>query len=157
MSLVESIAILSRKAKHRETRHVLGELHRLVGEGRAFSHALDGVPNAFGALFVATVRTSERTGNLAEALRRYLAHERQINGVRDKMLAAAVYPALLMLVGIVVIVFLMVYVVPRFSKVYEEVGEDKLPLLSLWLMHWGQLVGDHVALLVVSLLLILCG
>lgn len=157
MSLVESIAILARKAKQPAAKHVLGELHRLVGEGRAFSRALDGVPGAFPALFVATVRTSERTGNLAEALRRYLAYQRQINGVRDKMLSAAVYPALLMLVGMVVVIFLMVYVVPRFSKVYEDVGEKNLPILSRWLMHWGQMVGDHASLLMVGLLCLLAG
>lgn len=157
MSLVESVAILARKAKHLDTRHVLGELHRLVGEGRAFSRALDEAPDAFPALFVATVRTSERTGNLAEALRRYLAYRRQIDGVRDKMLAAAVYPTLLMLVGLVVVVFLMVYVVPRFARVYEDVGEEHLPLLSRWLMHWGQLVGDHVGMLAAGLFVLLAG
>ena len=157
MNLVESIAILSSKAKHPEARHVLGELHRLVGEGRAFSRALEGIPGAFSPLFVATMRTSERTGNLAESLRRYLAYQRQINGVRDKMVSAAVYPVLLMLVGIVVIIFLMAYVVPRFSKVYEDVGEKNLPILSRWLMHWGQMVGDHALVLSVGLLMMLVG
>lgn len=157
MNLVESIAILARNAKNPESKYVLGELHRLVGEGRAFSAALEWVPGAFSALFVATVRTSERTGNLAEALRRYLVYQRQINGVRDKLLAAAVYPVLLVLVGFVVLVFLMAYVVPRFSKVYEDVGEKNLPILSRWLMHWGQMVGDHVGWLMVCLLCLLAG
>lgn len=157
MNLVESIVILCRKAKHPVARHVLGELHRLVGEGRTFSRSLEGIPGAFSPLFIATVRTSERTGNLAEALRRYLAYQRQINGVRDKMLSAAVYPALLMLVGIVVVIFLMAYVVPRFSKVYADVGENNLPILSRWLMHWGQMVGDHALALSAGALLMLFG
>ncbi|MRR51417.1 MAG: type II secretion system F family protein [Rhodocyclaceae bacterium] len=147
MGLVEALAILTRKSKHPEAQRILGDLQRLVGEGRTFSQALDGVPGAFPPLFIATVRASESTGNLPEALRRYLTYQQQLNGLRDKIVAASVYPLLLVGVGLLVVLFLLTYVVPRFSKVYEDVGRAKLPLLSRWLMHWGQLVGDHAALL----------
>lgn len=143
MGLVESIAILARKAKHPEARRILAELQRLLGEGRTFSRALEAEAGAFPALFIATVRTSERTGDLAEALRRYLAYQRQLHAVRDKIVAASVYPLLLVGVGMLVVLFLMAYVVPRFSRVYADVGEAHLPFLSRWLMHWGQAVGDH--------------
>lgn len=143
MGLVESIDILARKAKQDEARRVLAELQRLVGEGRRFSSALEGVPDAFPALFIATVKSAERTGNINEALRRYLAYHRQLNTVRDKMLSASVYPAILVVVGTLVVVFLMAYVVPRFSKVYEDIGRDRLPVLSRWLMQWGEWVSAH--------------
>lgn len=147
LGLVESVAILARKAKHPEAKRILDELHRVMGEGRTFSRALEGTADAFPPLFIATVKASERTGNLPEALRRYLAYHRQLNIVRDKILAASVYPLLLIGVGLLVVLFLLAYVVPRFSKVYEDVGQDHLPTLSRWLMHWGQLVGDHAGLL----------
>lgn len=143
MGLVESLSILARKAKQSETQRILGELQRLVGEGRAFSKALDGVSDAFPPLFVATVRSAERTGDINEALRRYLTYHRQLNVVRDKLLAAAVYPLLLIAVGMLVVVFLLTYVVPRFSKIYDDIGRDHLPVLSRWLMQWGQWVGEH--------------
>lgn len=143
MGVVEAIAILARKAKHDEARRHLETLHRLLGEGQSFSHALESVPDAFPALLVATVKAAERTGNLGEALRRYLAYHQQLNAVRDRMLAASVYPALLIGVGLLVVLFLMGYVVPRFSKVYEDVGRDHLPALSRALMEWGQFVGEH--------------
>jgi len=147
LALVEAVAILTRKAKDPEARRILGELDRLVGEGKSFSRALAEIPGAFPILFVATVKASERSGNVAEALRRYLAYQRQLNALRDKVVAASVYPALLIGVGFLVIIFLFTYVVPRFSKVYEDIGQEKLPLLSRWLMHWGQLVGDHALVL----------
>lgn len=143
MGLVEAIAILTRKAKQDNARRHLENLHRLLGEGQAFSRALEGLPGVFPALLVATVKSAERTGNLNEALRRYLAYHRQLNAVRDKMLAASVYPALLVGVGLLVVLFLMGYVVPRFAKVYEDVGRDHLPALSRALMQWGQFAGEH--------------
>lgn len=157
MGLVESIGILAHKAKQSEARRILTELHRLMGEGRTFSRALEAEPGAFPSLFVATMRASERTGNLAEALRRYLAYHRQLNAMKDKIVAASVYPALLVVVGTLVVVFLMAYVVPRFSRVYEEVGEAHLPLMSRMLMHWGQTVGNHAWALGLFFVVLLAG
>lgn len=142
LGLVETVALLAHKARHPEARSILQDLQRRVGEGRSFSRALEAIP-AFPPLFVATVRASERSGHLADALRRYLAYHRQLNALRDKVLAASIYPLLLVGVGGLVVLFLLAYVVPRFSRIYEDVGRDHLPLLSRWLMHWGQIVGEH--------------
>lgn len=157
MGLVESIAILAHKAKQPEARRILTDLHHLMGEGRTFSRALETEPGAFPSLFVATMRASERTGNLAEALRRYLAYHRQINAIKDKIVAASVYPILLIVVGALVVLFLLAYVVPSFSRVYEDVGEAHLPLLSRWLMHWGQAVGAHAWILGLFFIMLLAG
>lgn len=142
LNLVEAIDILSRKSSHPETKHILQELVRHLREGLTFSNALEATPGVFSALYVATVRTSERTGDLPTALRRYLAYHQQINLVRDKIVSASVYPVLLIGVGILVILFLLGYVVPRFSQVYEDLG-DNLPWMSRLLMHWGQFFSQH--------------
>jgi general secretion pathway protein F len=152
MGLAEAVAILAAKAKQPEARRILGELQRLVGEGRSFSKALEAVAGAFPPLLVATVRASERTGNLPEALRRYLAYHRQLNGLRDRVVSASIYPLLLIGIGTLVVFFLLGYVVPRFSKVYEDIGEASLPLLSRLLMHWGQAASEHAAALALGCL-----
>lgn len=156
LSLVETVSLLAHKARHPEAQNVLQNLQRRVGEGRSFSQALEAIP-AFPPLFVATVRASERSGHLTDALRRYLAYHRQLNALRDKVLAASVYPLLLVGVGGLVVLFLLIYVVPRFSRIYEDVGRAHLPLLSRWLMHWGQVVSDHALLLAMVALLLAGG
>ena len=155
MSLVEVVDLLARKAKPGEPSRILEHLARQLGEGKSFAKALEAAPSSFPVVLTATVRAAGLTGNLAEALRRYLAYQRQLNAVRDKMLAAAVYPALLVVIGLLVIGFLLGYVVPRFAKVYEDVGRDHLPLLSRWLMHWGQVIGEHIGLVGIILALLL--
>jgi general secretion pathway protein F len=142
LSLVETVDILSRKSRDTDTRKILDALARHLREGRSFSRALEALPDAFPSLYIATVRSSEQTGDLAEALRRYLAYHRQLNLVRDKVVAASVYPALLVGVGLLVILFLLGYVVPRFSRVYEDLGNN-LPWMSRLLMHWGQFFGEY--------------
>lgn len=144
LSLVETVDILARKSRQAETRKILETLGSQLREGLSFSRALETVPGAFPALYVATVRTSEHTGDLTEALRRYLAYQQQLNLVRDKVVAASVYPALLIGVGVLVVLFLLGYVVPRFSRVYEDLGHD-LPWMSQVLMRWGQIFSQYGA------------
>ncbi|HWW72259.1 MAG TPA: type II secretion system F family protein [Duganella sp.] len=142
LSLIESIEMLARKARHTESRHTLDSLLRLLQEGQSFSKALESMPDAFPVLYVATMRTSERTGDLAAALRRFLAYHRQLNLIREKVVAASVYPALLLGVGMIVVLFLLGYVVPRFSLVYEDLGRN-LPWMSRMLMQWGQFIARY--------------
>jgi general secretion pathway protein F len=62
--------------------------------------------------------------------------------VRKKIIAASIYPSLLMVVGGLVVLFLLGYVIPRFSGIYENTGQN-LPWASQMLLKWGQLLQTH--------------
>lgn len=142
LGLVEALETLAEKEPRHEVRQIMnGVLTRLRG-GETLSQALGAFPGAFPALYVATVQAAERTGDLPEALSRYLAYAAQLEAVRRKLVAASLYPALLLIVGGLVALFLLGYVVPRFSHIYENLGRD-LPLLSRLLIGWGRLLEAH--------------
>jgi general secretion pathway protein F len=101
----------------------------------------------FPPLYVASVRASERTGALQEALTRYIAYAEQAEALRKTLVNACIYPAVLLGAGLLVTLFLMGYVVPRFSSIYEDVGSD-LPAASRLLLQWGQLIDAHAGLMV---------
>lgn len=121
---------------------VLKDLLAHVRTGRSLSWAMDQLPEAFPPLFVATIRASERTGDLQEALLRFLAYQEQIARLRRKVVNASVYPLLLLGAGALVAGFLLLYVVPRFAGIYEDIG-GQLPLGSRLMMEWGRLLADH--------------
>lgn len=150
MGLVEALSLLAERARRVEVQQVLSHIFSLVEQGLPFSRALEGEADIFPVLFVASVRASEKTGDLVEGIRRYLAYHGQVNALRNKVISASIYPTLLLLVGGLVMLFLMVYVVPRFSHVYAGLGEDRLPVLSLWLMRWGQLASEFAMPLVIG-------
>lgn len=158
MGLVEAMEILQHKARDAQMREVLGMVMEQLRAGKPLSQAMEmarpavqadgsNVRAIFPTLLVATIRSAERTGQLNQALKRYLDYQTELNAVRDKVVAASVYPALLLGVGMLVILFLMTYVVPRFSAIYADVGQDHLPLLSRWLMQWGLLINAHFLLI----------
>jgi general secretion pathway protein F len=150
LPLVESIETLAQKERRDEYRAVLERIGATLREGRPLSVALEQFPQAFGALYVATVRASERTGDLAPALARYVAYAGQLEAIRKRVVNASIYPALLIFVGGLVALFLLLYVVPRFAHIYEERSGD-LPFFSQLLLAWGQAVDRHAGMVLASL------
>ncbi|MGB8693761.1 MAG: type II secretion system F family protein [Steroidobacteraceae bacterium] len=142
LSLVESIETLGEKEASPMIRRTLDQVLVRLREGQTFGAALAEHPQSFPALYVATVRASERTGALREALTRYVAYQQQIDVLRKSLVNASIYPAVLCGAGLLVVAFLMGYVVPRFSSIYEDMGSN-LPLASRLLMRWGQFLEAH--------------
>ena len=143
LSLVESLQTLEEKESRPETRKVLGGVLKRLYDGESFSSAVAHFPEAFPPLYAATVYASERTGDLPQALNRYVLYQEQVEQVRKKTVAASVYPLLLMLLGGLVALFLIGYVTPRFAVLYED-NLEHLPWASRILMYWGQFVAAHV-------------
>jgi general secretion pathway protein F len=146
VSIVEALETLAEKEARSGVREILQGLLTQLREGRTLSSALQSMPEVFPPLLVATVKASERTSNLGEALQRYVAYANQLQGVRTKLVSAAIYPAMLIGVSSLVILFLMGYVVPRFSHIYEDMG-DQLPWTSQIMLQWGQWVEQNGLLL----------
>lgn len=142
ISLVEAIETLAEKEQRPMVRATLQRMVVGLREGKPLSATLEEARQVFPPLYVATVRASERTSGLGEALGRYIAYATQLDTLRGRLISAAIYPALLIAVGGLVILFLMGYVVPRFSHIYEDMGGD-LPFLSRLLLNWGLAVEHY--------------
>lgn len=142
LSLTEAIDALTEKERDEAIRSILEGLRRRLYEGKSLSTALGEFPSCFPPLYVATVRASERSGAISEALRRFVAYQEQIDLLKKRLINASIYPAVLLAAGALVVIFLVAYVVPRFAGIYEDIG-GQLPWASRLLMHWGQLIDAH--------------
>ncbi|HLO61736.1 MAG TPA: type II secretion system F family protein [Azonexus sp.] len=142
LSLIEALLTLSRKELNGTRRQLIDVLIRQLREGKPFSTALREFPAIFPPLYIALAAASEQTGDLGGSLGRFIAYRTQMDQARKRVVSAAIYPALLLGVGGLVVVFLMTYVVPRFSRIYEEFGSN-LPLMSRLLMEWGGLLDAY--------------
>lgn len=152
LNLVEAIEALDSKEPNAEFRAVMGRLLEQLYAGLACSDAMQMQPDHFPVLYVAMLRASEGSGGMIESLRRYVTYRTQLDSVRKKVTSALIYPAILLVVGGLVTLFLAGYVVPKFSRIYEGRTRD-LPFLSELLMHWGELASRHGALLLAALIL----
>jgi general secretion pathway protein F len=143
MSVVEAIDTLAQREARPEARQVLLQLHEQLGQGLSLAAALERQPDVFPALYVAGVRANERSGGLIESIQRYIVYRAQAEQVRKRIIGASIYPAMTLGVGALVIGFLLFYVVPRFSQVFQDLG-DRIPYLSRLLLQWGHFLHSHV-------------
>ena len=142
LNLVEALQTLADKDAHGERREVLAGLLGAIRRGEPFSQAVAAFPRQFSPLYVATIKSAERTGSMKEALGRYIAYQEEIERVRKKIVSATIYPAILCTVGALVIGFLVLYVVPRFARVYEDMAST-LPFFSKVLLGFGSFMGSY--------------
>lgn len=159
LSVIEALGVLLDKALPSAQREVLLRLDGALREGRRFSQALALQPECFSPLFIGMLRAAEGSSDLPEALGRYLDYEDRMGGVRQRIVSAAVYPSILVVVGGGVALFLMMYVVPRFAAIYQTTGQN-LPLASRLLLDWGRFASAHawpLALGVLTLVILAVG
>ena len=144
-SIVDAIEVLGRKDRTGRNRAIFDTLLRALRQGKQLSDAMSLLPAVFSPLYVAMVRSSETTGTIKTSVKRYMHYQRQVNEIRDKLVAAAIYPAILLGVAFLVTSFLMLYVLPRFSEVFEEAGSRSHSGPG-FVELWGAFVRHHTAL-----------
>lgn len=142
LSLVEAMEALARQEPEGEAKAVLSGLLAALRGGYSLSVAMEGQSAHFPAYFVAMLKASEQTGGVAESLDRFVRYRQQLDGIRTKVRGALIYPTVLLAAGALVSVFLLGYVVPRFSQIYDGKVDD-LPWLSVLLVRWGRVVIEH--------------
>ncbi len=156
LPLIEVLETLAEKEDQPEVKKTLRKTIALLYEGHNFSYALEQSPHDFPTLYVATVRSSEKTGALSEVLSRFIVYQAQMEGIQKKIITSSIYPVLLAVVGTLVVLFLMVFVVPSFSHIYEDMGGE-LPFMSRLLMQWGQFLEVHSNALLGAVITIFVG
>jgi type II secretory pathway component PulF len=127
---------------------IIERLRDEIIQGVHLSQGLAKHPGSFSPLYVSMIRAGEASGALAEVLRRLVDHYERIQEVKEKVIMALVYPLIVMVLGICTLVFSMVYVVPKFKTIFEQM-DQALPLptrilinTSDFLVRYGLFVAD---------------
>ncbi len=154
--LFEALVTLREKESTGSTAEVLSSVIAALEQGQNFAQALRGRPEAFSSLFIASIEASQRTGQIAQALRRHAEYLAWLQALRDKLVGALIYPAILIAAGSLVMLFLTVFVVPRFAQIYDDLGGD-LPWLSRVMLGFGQFVGANPALVAIGVAGLIAG
>jgi general secretion pathway protein F len=127
MTVVEALETLDAQARGTARESVHAQLLRSLREGQALSRAMQGA-GAFPAVLVASVTASERTSTLTTALEDYLRYDEMLERLKRQVVSAAIYPAVVVSLGLLISLFLLLYVIPRFSRMYVDFhGEVSVP------------------------------
>ena len=139
MTLDEALSILERRFKNPKMRALCQSLHRSLVDGRSLSMAMRDFPKIFSPLYVNMISAGEASGALPEIMRRLVIHLNDVKALRDRVVQALVYPAVLLTAGLGLIVIFMTVMVPRLTAFFTQTGQ-KLPLPTQILLEANHLL-----------------
>jgi len=133
LPIVRALGIMQQQSRSRKVKTLLKGIQNDIEGGYALHQALGKYPRSFSQLYVSMVRAGELGGVLEEVLLRLAEHlEREIR-IRNKMITAGIYPGIILIFTILTVIFILIYVLPVFSGLYESAGAE-LPLLTQMLL-----------------------
>ncbi len=122
MTLGSALNTLSQRKADKAQDEIVAGLRDAIVQGDSLSEALALYGDSFSPLYVNMVRAGEASGTLPEVLERLGEHYERVQEAKEKVVGALVYPLIILGVGLLTIVFIMVFVIPRFQRIFEELG-----------------------------------
>ncbi|MBN2302432.1 MAG: type II secretion system F family protein [Lentisphaerae bacterium] len=151
MTLGKALNCLANRKTGGAADRIIAALRDDIIQGSSLSDSLARHPETFPNLYTSMIKAGEAGGAIDEILRRLVDHYERIQETKEKVIMALVYPCIVMLMGFVTMFFSMVYVIPKFKVVFEQLG-DTLPLptqilisSSEWLVKYGWLAVIGIA------------
>jgi type IV pilus assembly protein PilC len=129
LPVVHSFEILLERQESPVLRRVLADVRERLTSGASLSDAFAAQGDLFPRLYWTSLKAGEKSGEIESVLRRYLKYQKTVMALARKVGSTLVYPAILILLSIVLITILMTFVIPRFSEFFSDFNSD-LPLLT---------------------------
>ena len=158
LPLLRSLNVLANQERDKVMKKTIDKLADSVQSGSTFSDALALHPKIFNDLFVNMVKAGEVGGVLELVLTRLSEFQEKASKIKNKILSAMVYPIIVMTMAMAILVFLLVFIVPRFQVIFQDLlGDKPLPPVtrfvlgvSNFMQHQGLvLFGAVVAIVVI--------
>ncbi|PTB22440.1 type II secretion system protein GspF [Trinickia symbiotica] len=154
LPLDETLSVLSEQAEREYVRELMASIRAEVVGGHSFANALTQHPRDFPDIYRALVAAGEHTGKLGVVLSRLADYIEQSNALKQKILLAFTYPAVVTVIAFGIVAFLLSYVVPQVANVFTST-KQQLPLLTVMMLGlsdcvrhwwWATLTGLVVAI-----------
>ncbi|HYZ89430.1 MAG TPA: type II secretion system F family protein, partial [Myxococcales bacterium] len=122
ITLPESLTAIVEQIEHPRLKKVMGAVKQRVNEGASLADALADHPRVFSTLYVNMIRAGESSGALDVVLTRLADFTESQAALRNKLLGAMLYPAIMVVVGIAIVSILFIVVIPKVTKIFEDMN-----------------------------------
>ncbi len=149
LPLVDAIGVLIDQNERKAVQTLLAEIREQIREGRSLSAVLTAYPRDFSTLYMHMIEAGEASGALDQVLLQLADFLEQQNALKHKIVNAALYPALMLCVGVGVLFFLMTFVIPKITAVFADLHQA-LPWPTQVLMSVSAFLGAFWPLLIAA-------
>ena len=139
LPLERALTVLTDEADDPPQRDLVAHLRAEVNAGSPFARALASAPREFDEVYRAVVAAGEQSGALGAVLERLATDLEERQALRARLLGAALYPAIVSLIAVVIVTFLVTYVVPQVASVFTS-QKRALPLLTVVMLGFSAFV-----------------
>ena len=153
LALDNALRVLIEMSAKPSVRQLLETILEDVKGGVPFSRALAKRGDLFGDFYINLVRSGEASGQMSQVLERLVAHMERLRALRESVVSATLYPAILLVVAALSLIGMLGFVVPQFEKLFTDMG-DALPLPTRFVVmlghgfqRWGLVIGLVAVLL----------
>lgn len=147
--LLIALRTIEAQTTNKRLKNVLGELWRAVESGSSFSDGLSRHPKVFSKLFVNMVRAGEESGKLNDVLKKHASFSEAKEELSQKIKGALFYPIILFIASILVIVFIVTFIMPKFADLFLKSGL-KLPWVTQALFLFGVIIKKYWYLIILG-------
>ncbi len=131
LPLLRSLTVLGKQEPNPVLKRTVSTLADSVQSGATFSESLAAHPKIFNKLYINMVKAGELGGVLEVVLNRLAEYQEKAQKLKNKIVAAMVYPSIVMCIAVAIMAFLMLFIVPKFKQIFEEMlSGQQLPLLT---------------------------
>jgi general secretion pathway protein F len=156
LPLERALTSLSDEAERAPERELVATLRAEVNGGSSFAKALSQHPREFSDIYVAVIGAGEQSGNLGQVLESLADDLEEQHALKSKLIGAALYPAIVSLVAVVIVLFLVTYVVPQVAHVFAG-SKRALPVLTVLMIGLSDFVRSYGWLMLIAILAIAVG
>ena len=149
--LADSVKILEDQTKNKKRKDLFKRISYELNTGANFSEALARQGNVFPKLLINMLKTSELTGNLTETLDDMAAYYKTADSNRKQIISALTYPSVVLVVSIVVLTFLLLFVVPQFVSIFDQLGAT-LPGITKFLINLSVFVQGNIIKIILTII-----
>jgi type IV pilus assembly protein PilC len=153
LPILNSLDLLIKRQRDGNLKALLQNVRERVKSGELLSDSF-AAQGVFPRIYTTTLMAGEKSGNMEEVLGRYIAFQRLALTFKKKLAVSLVYPALLVTMVVVMLVFLVTYVVPEFAKLFENLNAQ-LPAITVMMLAVGTHAQKYLPLIGGSVVLVL--
>ena len=153
LPILNSLDLLIKRQRDGNLKALLQNVRERVKSGELLSDSF-AAQGVFPRIYTTTLMAGEKSGNMEEVLGRYIAFQRLALTFKKKLAVSLVYPALLVTMVVVMLVFLVTYVVPEFAKLFENLNAQ-LPAITVMMLAVGTHAQKYLPLIAGSVVLVL--
>ncbi len=150
LTVTRALSVIERQSTNPRLKGVLKQVVEKINSGEQFFVALKEYPEVFSDLYIAMIKAGEESGSLAESLHTLSIQMERASNLTKKVKGAMIYPAIVMLVMVIIAILMMIFVLPQITEVFKGMNKE-LPATTMFIINATDFFANNMAVVLLGL------